>query len=580
MATRQRRGWKAGPDGKFTRQIGWKWNSSGKQVQHKFRLGTNQREAQRREARLRHLWDTIERRVTAFDFDGAMWNELTLGWAKQIANGTFPPRVQIEPDETPREYASRLLQLRYAFAGFPLDPHDIATFEIGLKHMTADPREVTLGLRKPNDTAYLPPTTCPTTCEPNYVQTMPFYFGATEQDLVRENANGQFRNKPIQTGDMFHTALREFQEHLRVEFRRPVSENGTNISDWGHTQLKQVDVLVAHHPNRELSTLTLDGLDELFGYWRRRPLKLGTEQPVQKATSGNQIDILKKFFKWLHRNADYDWKRPEGYEEISHKVATLQGDHVAGLHQVDTFRVEELAALFKCGTPIERALLLLALNCGFGAREIATLRWDEVHLFKAHEPQFQELLGIGTTDSDSFIKRSRGKTGVYGEWMLFDMTVQAIQWLRRRYDDFPSNVEPLVMLNDRGKPHYRRTQNGNVNSQIVARFNAMKSRANKHKCSVPNHSFGKLRKTAGNLVRQLGDGEVAGVFLAHSQSVRQDDLSDVYTNRPFGRLFEVLQKVEEHLKPIFVAGGNNPFELQNQDLVTPYASLHTIKDKQ
>lgn len=561
MATRTRREWKAGSDGNFARQLGWKWSSSGKQIQHKFRLGSNRREAERRDARLRQLWDTIERRVCEFELDGPLWNELTLDWAKQIAGGTFPPRVQIKPNENPREYASRLLQLRYSFAGFPLDPHDVATFEIGLKHMTADPRQLGLALRRPNVVAYQVPTACPdiSLASELGVYSAPVNFGPTEADLVQQNSTGQFLTKPIESGDKLHAALRSFQEHLKAEYRRPTSENGTAISDWGHTQIKQVDILLAHHPNSDLSTLTVDGLDELFGYWRRRPMKLGTDQPVKKSTAGNQIDALKKFVKWLHRTGDYDWTRPAGYDEISFKVASLQSDRVAGLHQVDTFRVDELEVLFEHGTPIERALLVLALNCGFGAREIATLRWDEVHLFTAHDPQFQQLLSTRTTDADSFIKRNRGKNGVYGEWLLFGPAVQAIQWLRKRFDAFEGDVDPLVCLNDRGKPYYRRTASGNVNSQIVARFEAMKKRAQKNGCSVANHSFGKLRKTAGNLVRQLGDGEVAGVFLTHAQAVLQDDLSDVYTNRPFGRLFDVLRKVEEHLQPVFAAAGPDPF---------------------
>ena len=104
-------------------------------------------------------------------------------------------------------------------------------------------------------------------------------------------------------------------------------------------------------------------------------------------------------------------------------MATLQSDRRGGLQQVDTFSVDELAALMEYGTPLERSLLLLALNCGFGAREIATLAWEEVHLRTAHGPAMQGLLGCRTTDADSFIKRNRGKSGVYGEWLLFPLTV-------------------------------------------------------------------------------------------------------------------------------------------------------------
>ena len=171
----------------------------------------------------------------------------------------------------------------------------------------------------------------------------------------------------------------------------------------------------------------------------------------------------------------------------------------------------------------------------------------------------QQLLGCRTTDADSFIKRNRGKSGIYGEWLLFPLTVQAIEWLRTRHAAFGPKAKPLVVLNDRGQPYYKRTPSGNFNSQIPARLASNITRANSDGHNVPNHSFGKLRKTAGNLVRRLTGGEVAGVFLTHGQAVRQDDLADVYTNRPFGKLFETMRTLQEELTPVFEAAGPNPF---------------------
>ncbi len=51
-------------------------------------------------------------------------------------------------------------------------------------------------------------------------------------------------------------------------------------------------------------------------------------------------------------------------------------------------------------------------------------------------------------------------------------------------------------------------------------------------------SFGKLRKTAGDLVKRFSDGEVSGVFLCHGTPVPSDSLQDVYTNRPLPESFE------------------------------------------
>lgn len=77
-------------------------------------------------------------------------------------------------------------------------------------------------------------------------------------------------------------------------------------------------------------------------------------------------------------------------------------------------------------------------------------------------------------------------------------------------------------------------------------------------------SFKCLRKTAGDLIRRFSDGEVAGVFLLHGQPVKTDKLSDVYTNRPFGKVYQAIQKVESFLQPVFDEVPDDPTAKQPQ----------------
>lgn len=77
-------------------------------------------------------------------------------------------------------------------------------------------------------------------------------------------------------------------------------------------------------------------------------------------------------------------------------------------------------------------------------------------------------------------------------------------------------------------------------------------------------SFKCLRKTAGKLIRRFSDDEVAGLFLLHGQPVKADKLSDVYTNRPFGKVYQAIQKVESYLQPVFNEVPSNPTARQPQ----------------
>ena len=91
--------------------------------------------------------------------------------------------------------------------------------------------------------------------------------------------------------------------------------------------------------------------------------------------------------------------------------------------------------------------------------------------------------------------------------------------------------------------------------------------------SFPSLSFGKLRKTAANLVRQVADGEVAGIFLCHGSPVKSDDLIGLYTDIPFPKVFNAQRRLEEVLQPVFQAAPEDLFSQPTQQ----YTSLKKIK---
>ncbi len=221
--------------------------------------------------------------------------------------------------------------------------------------------------------------------------------------------------------------------------------------------------------------------------------------------------------------------------------------------------------LNKYATPLERVFLLLGINCGFGMAEIASLLIGEVYLFRADEPRHQEILNYTTTNADSFIKRIRRKNGVYGEFLLFPQTVEAMQWtLNRRNKQANPAVDSPLLLNEKGEPYDKPTTSGNRNQQIPNRFADLVGRIRMDQDDFRVLSFGKLRKTAGDLIRRFSDGEIHAVFMCHGQAVVTDELADVYSNRPFGKVFGAIKKVQEYLKPMFDAAGPSPFMAQPQ----------------
>jgi hypothetical protein len=88
---------------------------------------------------------------------------------------------------------------------------------------------------------------------------------------------------------------------------------------------------------------------------------------------------------------------------------------------VSVFTEEELRVLWRYALPWERLLMTLALNCGFGMAEIATLQRAELHLDRPHPHAAQ--IGVDPGPA-KWIMRLRGKTDVYGEWKLWPVNVR------------------------------------------------------------------------------------------------------------------------------------------------------------
>ncbi|QDT85295.1 hypothetical protein [Gimesia chilikensis] len=79
MATRTGRLARPDHSGQYARQLGWKRNDNGRKIQHKFRLGTDRREAERRDGMLRQLWEEIEGATAQQE---PLWNDFTLDIAR------------------------------------------------------------------------------------------------------------------------------------------------------------------------------------------------------------------------------------------------------------------------------------------------------------------------------------------------------------------------------------------------------------------------------------------------------------------------------------------------------------------
>jgi hypothetical protein len=529
MATRTRKRWRPGNDGQFVCQVGWKIGPNGQRAQHKFRLGSDMEEARRRDGLLRQVWRSIEQSKCG----DLSWTESTLEIAKQIAHGKTHLQISRKPSEEVVAYVQRVHQLRTTFPMLAILTEPEYGYAFGLQLLSA-----LENMHRHSDER-----------------------ADHDREHYQERFRSELNNSPLpETGPTLHQALRRYIEWLRVEYQRP--DDG--VSQWGHTLIKQVESLIAHHEDCALTRLDHAAIETLIQYWRGRPFKRGTKQRVARKSAENYISALRGFFRWLPTVKEYGWRKPEGFMDIRTRVAVLPGEQRLQITPDRVFTLDELVLLYRYAAPLDQLLILLGLNCGFGTAESAQLTGGDIHLRTPHSKRNQEILNFESTEADSFIKFVRPKSGVYGEFILFSQTVQGIEWAlksRKQFAGFGPTARLLV--NGRGEPYDKRTKGGNPNKQIPNLFARLLKRIVDDHNQMTQLPFKTLRKTGGDLVKRFSDGEIKGVFLCHGNPVTTDDLDDVYTTRPFGKVFRAIREVEQYLQPMFETAGTTPFRLRN-----------------
>lgn len=488
MPTRIRKTWKPRDDGQFDCRVGWEVNSRGNRAQHKFRLGSDLTEAKRRDELLRQMWERIDRAKPA----DPVWTEDTLDLARHIARGQPHIQMQHRENEDVVVYAERVHHLRNLFPMIAILPELNYEWAFGVQLLGAMDKMAQHS-------------------EPSFEKEHE-KLGETFIELMRDGLRSNGGPTLTHAGPTLHQAMRKHIVWLEHDYQHPE----VGVTAWGRTQIKQVESLIAHHENLPIEQIDHNQIETMVRYWRQRPFKRGTKNPVTKKSAENYISALRNFIKWLHTSTEYEWRKPDSFDDIKTRVTKLEGERRTQIMPEQLFTLDELVLLYRYGTPLDRLLMLLGLNCGFGRAESASLLVEEIALRTRHSERHREILDFESTNTDSFIKRHRRKTDVYGEFLLFPHTVQALEWaLRCRKKQPAFGPSARLLLNGRGEPYDKPTKSGNANQQVSNLFARLKKRITDDNNSITGLPFKALRKTAGGLVKRFSDGEINAVFLCH-----------------------------------------------------------------
>jgi len=330
-------------------------------------------------------------------------------------------------------------------------------------------------------------------------------------------------------GPTLHEAVKQCSEYVLLD-KQKMGEP----TDYGGKLSEQVARLVASQQDVQLGLFGLHELDSMVRYWKRRPNRKGTQRPIAPSTVKNQLTAIRYFVRWLHRNPDYRWKRPEGWEDVTRYSTDelLMDTEIAALADgIPTYSVSELSTIYKYATDYEKLFVLLGMNCGFAQSEITSLRMSEV--FLEEEPPT--------------IKRVRIKNRVYGRIALWPETLAGLRWQIRQ--GAPKQGE-LIFVSTQGRALTKQ--------RIANEWTALVGRIKQDHQEFRYLSFKFFRKTAGQMVQDVAGDIVASVFLFHGTRMKADGLLDEYTNRDWNSVYRANMAVRKMLESMF-AGSPEPF---------------------
>ncbi len=530
--------WQSDGRGRYRRKVGvWFSPSDMKLKPYKFSFGTNKDKAKARLARVREVWAHVVEREkkppvidgipSAFELDyqdrEPRWGVDDLFVAKELARGNVQIVVTKFDTETPEAYAHKIARLAAAYPFVVFVPEDTDVFGEGTAFID---RSAEHQIQKI------------TRLSPNILP---------------------------QVTEALHTAFDEYIEFIKRDSTEP-TEDGPTLSPFGSHRIANVIELKARHSDRPISTLEdFDACQELIDHWRNRPLtrdkRIKPPRPMAKKTCQNKIAELMRFFRWLHRSKRSGWRKPQDFDELRTDVKDKQSERtsIAAVTERNFYLSDELAIINKHATPLERLLLLLGLNCGFRGAEQGTLLLDHLYLDRPHPNA--DYLKVASqykcAPDDRFILYTRNKTGVYGEFLLWPQTVEVLRWATERQQRIVTHrglPYRNLLVTEKGTLFYRLTGGQRNRSQIfMNKWSALIKRVQKSQGDFPAYPFKTLRITAADLIRQRSDGEVAATFLLHGEPVKTDNLLDLYTKRPFAKLFKALKQLQEELKSVFDA---------------------------
>lgn len=345
---------------------------------------------------------------------------------------------------------------------------------------------------------------------------------------------------------------------------------------------RRIDDAKAAFPNPgvPLTSIGRDQLQAAVNHWLKRPISAKTGEKIAVLTVVSRVGALGQFFRWCYNAEKWDGFRAwETLFAVDGDALMSPAEKQAAKQGKPKFTIAELATLYANATLRQRLYILLALNCGFGQTEIATLRHWDLHLDPPADASREQKASFV-----AYIERRRNKTNVEGKWELWKETADLLRVYCGAFGGYvhlaPETAEgiryerpnlhgaqyvvnkptfegidepeTLALRSEDGYP----LVHGKTDSIDLSWRRLYAKKAVKAK-KVRRLGFYSLRHTAAQRVRDLAGYETHKIFMAHATleaSGRKGVSERYYTQRSevdFGKVAFALRTFRTQLDGMF-----------------------------
>jgi hypothetical protein len=323
------------------------------------------------------------------------------------------------------------------------------------------------------------------------------------------------------------TAVAEYTAHLERKVPHQLSRTNCNRQ---MASLKCLNEVIPS--NMLMAQVDKQQLEKLVAHFTARPVREQTGKPLAPDTVVTTLKHAKAFFDWLDGER---WEAPRRMDKVfkvRRNILLTTAEQRAEANGKEVFSLDELKALYAHANEQQQLYMLVALNCAFTQKDLATITFADVQLDAA-----LPIINL--------IRHKTRGTGIRGQWELWPETAAA---LRKRMRHTPTatarNSGQLALLTEDDRPL---VNDANDTDSVGLTWRRLIKSINKQTAVVRDLPFKTIRKTASDTILKLSGSEaVQQLMLAHA---RRSIAARHYTGeQDFTLLAKPLQRFHAMLK--------------------------------